>query len=240
MPGGKGKDRGAADGGKRRQSKPAAARLDTDDGEARGGQAMQAYRDNMKKRVASAPSNRPEGQKTDVTDANQNIPGGKRKDQGSAMGKRAASERDDESASDMEVDGGQAVPLPVKRTRRIAPGNMQMESESNSHEVFKGRQTVGESPQAALLRQMNAVKDPLEMAKEYVARPTEGEGSISSLKTYDHLNSQVMIRVLDFWCCHRSSTLTDARAFLNQDLFAVALSMMISLNGNPSLSQLIA
>ena len=152
--------------GKLRQSNPAAARLDTDDGEDRGGQQMQAHRDYMKQQVSSAPSNQPQNQKTLI---NQNIPGGKRKEQGSARGKETASEDDDDSAADIESDGGQDVPLPAKRTRRIAPGNEQMESDSNSHEVFKGRQTIGETPQAALLRQTNAVEDPLEMAKEYVA-----------------------------------------------------------------------
>ena len=148
MSGGKGKGSGRRRWGKLRQSNPAAARLDTDDGEDRGGQAMQAHRDYMKQQVSSAPSNQPQNQKTLI---NQNIPGGKRKDKD-----------DDDSAADIEGDGGQDIPLPAKRTRRIASGNEQMESDSNSHEVFKGRQTIGETPQAALLRQMNAVKDPLD------------------------------------------------------------------------------
>ena len=96
--------------GKLRQSNPAAARLDTDDGEDRGVQAMQAHRDYMKQQVSSAPSNQPQNQKTLI---NQNIPGGKRKEQGSASGKETASEDDDDSAADIEGDGGQDIPLPA-------------------------------------------------------------------------------------------------------------------------------
>ena len=117
---------------------------------------MQAHRDNMKQRVASAPSNHPKSQKTDV---NQDHQGAKRKEQGGPKEKEA--ECDDESASHIAGDGGQDVPLPVKRTRQIAPGDDQIESESNSQEVFKGRQTMSESPEAALLRQMNAVEDSI-------------------------------------------------------------------------------
>jgi hypothetical protein len=79
----------------------------------------------------------------------------------SKAAQRKRRQSDDESASHIAGDGGQDVPLPVKRTRQIAPGDDQIESESNSQEVFKGRQTMSESPEAALLRQMNAVEDSI-------------------------------------------------------------------------------
>jgi hypothetical protein len=174
--------------------------------------------------------------------------GGKGRDGGGAKekeGEQEAFEEEEEQEeeeqeessinTDKNATGRIEVPLPSKRKRLVDDD----ESESNSQkDTFAGRQTNAESPAESLVKEMDSLEDPFVMAKRYVARDLEGD--ISALKNYDHPNCLVMIRMLDFWMSHRSSTLNDARAFLNQDLFAVALSMMISLNGNPCLSQLIA
>jgi hypothetical protein len=137
-------------------------------------------------------------------------------------------EKDGSSMNTEKKDTGRIeVALPSRRKRRADDDD----SESNIQKgTFAGRQTNTESPAETLAKEMDSVEDPLVMAKEHVARSPEVD--ISSLKKYNHRNSQIMIRMLDFWMSRRSSTLNDARAFLDQDLFAVALSMMISLNGN--------
>jgi hypothetical protein len=215
-------------GGKANATGKRAATKDSEDedDQSKGEQAMLAHRRVMARSVDLIASNKPPGQQTHV---NQSKQSGKSKandddGRGSAMGS------DDEAAE---------VLLPVSRKRNKQTED-ESETECEAQKPYKGRKTNAETPQAALLTQMNSEQDPSVIAKEYVARESEKDWSVSSLQNYDSSKPQLTIRLLDFWSHRRGSTVSDGRAYLNQDLFAVALSMMISLNGNPCLSQLIA
>jgi len=217
--------------GKAKDNDQRAGRKDSDDaGEQRkGDQAMDAHRGDMRARIALAGSNKPFGQQPQVNEIKQGV--NSRKEQDRAKEK----ERDDVESDDEAAE----VLLPVSRKRNKQTED-ESETECEAQKPYKGRKTNAETPQAALLTQMNSEQDPSVIAKEYVARESEKDWSVSSLQNYDSSKPQLTIRLLDFWSHRRGSTVSDGRAYLNQDLFAVALSMMISLNGNPCLSQLIA
>jgi hypothetical protein len=181
-------------------------------------QSLLTHRGSMQARFAAATSNKPRVE-SEKSEEGQDAMEEEEKEE---------EEKDGSSMNTEKKDTGRIeVALPSRRKRRADDDD----SESNIQKgTFAGRQTNTESPAETLAKEMDSVEDPLVMAKEHVARSPEVD--ISSLKKYNHRNSQIMIRMLDFWMSRRSSTLNDARAFLDQDLFAVALSMMISLNGN--------